>query len=343
MLSRQAGGLICRNRLVIDVRTCRIIYNHSSTSVKAHAEGNAATSTSSPFQYTLSKEPKTLYDHPELYEMAFSYRDIKKEVSFLRDVYSKHSEGSLLQNVLELGCGPALHSSGLARTPGISRVVALDINDEMLKYAQWRYEQAGGKISLPKPKKGFAPPALSSPLSLVQGDMSTFDLKGKGSFDMIMCWLGTFSHLLENDQASQCFQRVAEHLRPGGLLILELAHPGDLFDGTYIIGDGGKEVWEVPLGETRKLLVEWGAEFDNFDPVTQILHRTVSVNILNGDSVELGMEEVVMQRQYTVQEIKFLAQGNGLQLLELYGETDLGVDLSHEEAYRMIAVLKKPS
>ena len=34
--------------------------------------------------------------------------------------------------------------------------------------------------------------------------------------------------------------------------------------------DGGKEVWEVPVGDTHKILVEWGAEFDNFDPVTQV-------------------------------------------------------------------------
>ena len=34
--------------------------------------------------------------------------------------------------------------------------------------------------------------------------------------------------------------------------------------------DGGKEVWEVPVGDSHKILVEWGAEFDNFDPVTQV-------------------------------------------------------------------------
>ena len=43
----------------------------------------------------------------------------------------------------------------------------------------------------------------------------------------------------------------------------------------------------------------------------------------------------------SMQEIKLLASMSGLQLDELYGEMDLGVDLSHEEAYRMIAVLKK--
>ena len=55
-------------------------------------------------------------------------------------------------------------------------------------------------------------------------------------FDMIMCLLGTFSHMLENSQAVACFQRIAQHLEEGGVVVIELAHPGDLFDGTLIIG-----------------------------------------------------------------------------------------------------------
>ena len=57
-----------------------------------------------------------------------------------------------------------------------------------------------------------------------------------GKCDMVMCLLGTFSHMLDNESAVSAFKAVARHLRPGGLLVLELAHPGDLFDGTFIIG-----------------------------------------------------------------------------------------------------------
>ena len=42
-----------------------------------------------------------------------------------------------------------------------------------------------------------------------------------------------------------------------------------------------------------------------------------------------------------IQEIRFLASMHGFSLEEIYGEMDLNMDLSHEEAYRMIAVLKK--
>ena len=42
------------------------------------------------------------------------------------------------------------------------------------------------------------------------------------------------------------------------------------------------QMWEVPHGKNKgKLLVEWGAEMDGFDPATQIVERTVSMNLFN--------------------------------------------------------------
>jgi hypothetical protein len=141
--------------------------------------------------------------------------------------------------------------------------------------------------------------------------------------DMAMVLLGTFSHLLDNAAALACLQGVAAHLKPGGLLVVELAHPGapslppplallaagppaghnacmpeqqaaaararaaatgprspatctfppvpagDLFDGSLIVNSGGGEMWEVEQ-RGRKLLVEWGSELDDFDPLSQV-------------------------------------------------------------------------
>lgn len=45
---------------------------------------------------------------------------------------------------------------------------------------------------------------------------------------------------------------------------------GDLFDGSLLIGDEGGEMWEVEsASQGGKLLVEWGAEGDDFDAATQ--------------------------------------------------------------------------
>ncbi|PNW76619.1 hypothetical protein CHLRE_11g467740v5 [Chlamydomonas reinhardtii] len=269
--------------------------------------------------------PSTIYSRPDLYEVAFSYRDFKAEVKFLQEVYKQHNKHQL-SSVLELGCGPARHLAGLARG-GVAKVVGLDLSPDMLGHARKSLSKQGGKAA--------------EVVELVQGDMSDFDLPHK-SFDMVMCLLGTFSHLLDTDQAISSFRSAAAHLRPGGILLLEMAHPGDLFDGTLIIGESGKEVWELPQENGDKVFVEWGAEFDNFDPVTQIIFRTVTINVLRGDDVVDSVEEVVPYRQYTVRELELLAKLAGLEQIALYGEMRMGVDLEHEDAYRMLALYRKP-
>ncbi len=48
------------------------------------------------------------------------------------------------------------------------------------------------------------------------------------------------------------------------------------------------------------------------------------------------------RRQFTVQEIRLLARIAGLEVAQLYGDMSASIGLSHEEAYRLVAVLKKP-
>ena len=51
--------------------------------------------------------------------------------------------------------------------------------------------------------------------------------------------------------------------------------------------------WEAQF-KGNKLLVEWGADFDNFDPRTQILYRTVTLNVL-----KVGVNSRTYAVQYT--------------------------------------------
>ena len=101
--------------------------------------------------------------------------------------------------LLPLRCGPALHSIGLALS-GVPSCTGLDLNDNMLRYARWRYEHpavageksqqsqkgnSGGKGQSGGEKaKGFAKPVPAAPtppaggsLQLVNGDMACFQLQ----------------------------------------------------------------------------------------------------------------------------------------------------------------------
>lgn len=77
-----------------------------------------------------------IYSAAELYEKAFSYRDIAAEVQFLLDVYGKFHNGKLPVSALEIACGPARHALEMCRY--ISNIHALDNSSDMLALAAFR-------------------------------------------------------------------------------------------------------------------------------------------------------------------------------------------------------------
>lgn len=52
--------------------------------------------------------------------------------------------------------------------------------------------------------------------------------------DLALLPLGTLAHALTNDDALRWLEAAGNALRPGGLLVLELAHPADVFDGALV-------------------------------------------------------------------------------------------------------------
>ena len=58
---------------------------------------------------------------------------------------------------------------------------------------------------------------------------------------------------------------------------------------------------------------------------------------------EVVARQVVACRQFTAQEVELLASAAGLELAAVHGEMRMDVpSLSHEDAYRMVAVMRKP-
>jgi hypothetical protein len=102
-------------------------------------------------------------------------------------------------------------------------------------------------------------------------------------------------------------------------------------------------MWEVDsASQGCKLMVEWGALGDDFDPATQVLRRTVAVNRMEGEELaDCVHESHVLQRSFTLQELELLGRLAGLRLAGAYGDHSLKVGLSHEDAYRLVACLVK--
>lgn len=284
-----------------------------------------------PSYRTSATKPNSLvcqsYNNPEIYDIAFSFRNFEQEVEFLLDAYQKYCDGPLV-NILEVGCGPAQHSIRLADTAGC-KVTAIDISQTMLDFAKQKAEAAGvgAKINFKKVDmtSKFSDSLHDSKMQLV---------------DMGMVLLGTLSHCIDNSTALTCISEMSRLMRPGGLLVLELPHPEELFSGSYYSAEEFVDAWDAAVDE-KLVLVEWGREGDEFDVESQVLNRTVGMSLYEGDKLVSSQVEIVQQRQFTLQEIDLIARSSGLKIISVHGDFNMSIPLHHDDAYRMIVCLRK--
>ena len=318
-----------------------------------------STATASPT--ASATDASSSYSSPEVYDIAFSFRDFESEVAFLLAAHQTHATTPALTRYLELGCGPARHALLLSQTlgPTVVECIGLDISQEMLEYAAKKAEAQN--------RRG------TTNMTFVQADITSpqgFSLPG-GPVDVSSILLGTLSHCLDNESAVQCFKNVGQVTKLGGVLVVELTHPGELFGGSFLDPMDFVDCWEVSEDGTaefassnsappseqqlqgeendqpppspeeeedeevdfpdnqKRVLVEYGREGDDFDLATQILHRTVGLSLFSPQGHLLSTHTtVVPQRQFSLQEIDLLAKLSGMwKIAGVYGDLDIQVPL----------------
>lgn len=109
--------------------------------------------------------------------------------------------------VLELACGTGRVLLPLALAG--NRVTGIDASPAMLALAQRKLDRAGAETA------GRA--------RLLEGDMRSVALDA--SFDLAIVAVKSFAYLLERQEQQRALERIAQHLRPGGLLAIDLLHP----------------------------------------------------------------------------------------------------------------------
>lgn len=70
----------------------------------------------------------------------------------------------------------------------------------------------------------------------------------EGPADLAAVLLGSLAHCLDNEAALACFGELGRAVRPGGLLVLELPHPSDLWGGYCLEDDQFVEAWDAEVG-----------------------------------------------------------------------------------------------
>jgi SAM-dependent methyltransferase len=275
-----------------------------------------------------------IYDEPELYALACAYRDIPAEVTALQAWCDAHHAGPV-GSVLELAAGPAEHARELARR-GL-RATALDRSPAMCDYAAAQAKAAG------------------LALDVVEGDMRDFRIADSAgtpaAFDVAVTMLNSVCHLFTLDDLVRHLAAVRRQLAPGGLYIVELAHPADFFapeprtSNDWVIDSGG--------GHAE---VRWGGRGDRIDPLTQVTREHMTITATAGDGTIRTVSDVVPNRFWTLTEFTAaiaLARAvpgasrqedgasGGFELVASYGDFDEKTALDAPTAWRMILILRR--
>ncbi len=129
----------------------------------------------------------------QYYDKIYAFKDYRGEVEKLAALLSRYSTGRTRQ-LLDVACGTGKHLEYLRNYFDVS---GLDIEGELLEVARAR---------LP-----------GVPLYL--GDMAEFNLGIQ--YDVITCLFSAIGYLKTLDRVKQAVQRMADHLKPGGVLVVE--------------------------------------------------------------------------------------------------------------------------
>jgi len=231
-----------------------------------------------------------------LYDLVHS--GLPGETELYIDLASK-CEGA----VLELGVG-----TGRVAIPTVQKgipVVGLDISEAMLDECARKWAKVSTQEN-------------TQQLTLIQGDMSNFDL-GK-QFSLITMPYRSFMHLLTSEQQKNCLKSVALHLSPGGQFIMNTWVPDSAC--IYAFGSAQDEL-EYRHIDTYTLEDEGSIEhfhsvsYCDFDQRMQEQHLLVRKDI-NGQ--EVAEEKLPLVRTwFFIREMKNLIESSPLKLESVWG------------------------
>ena len=254
------------------------------------------------------------YSFAKYYDIAFDFKNVPKECDFLKEVFAKYSSKQP-SSFIEFGAGPALHCMEMAKS--LKAVTAVDLSAEMTGYAKDKADSLGVDVHCEC------------------ADMIHYQSEQR--YDLATLLMDSASYLLTNEDVIQHLKSVAGILNPHGLYILEMNHPKSIFG----VAKSTVNDWEMAHGDI-KVKIQWGAEEDKFDPISQITN--VSVRLEYSDKEKRGViEDRSPQRCFTATEIAGLVKASGVfEIVAYYGAMDTAVAFNNEDrAWRMIPILKK--
>jgi SAM-dependent methyltransferase len=255
-----------------------------------------------------------IYGHAELYDIALGFKDVPAECDVLVEL-ARRFGGREPLSFLELAAGPATHAREMAKRR--LRSTAIDLSPGMVAYARSRAADEG------------------LDMEVIEADMTDFTIAEP--VDVATILMDSLGVLLDNDAVIRHLDCVADALKEGGVYVLEMGHPRDVFK----VGKSAENDWEMERDGIR-VHTTWGLDTDPFDPTTQIIENTVTFTWeREGEQGEIT--EILPDRSITPNEMRAVVAASGrFEVVAELGAMNLDVPFGNtKESWRYVPVLRR--
>ncbi|MEM3565811.1 MAG: class I SAM-dependent methyltransferase [Candidatus Bathyarchaeia archaeon] len=249
-----------------------------------------------------------VYENPFYYDVAFSFRDIAKEVDFFEECIKRFSKIKV-KRVLDVGCGPSPYMLELIKR-GYS-FTGLDISKPMLNYSLEKAKKAGVEIEV------------------IHADMRNFN--AKKSFDFAFCMLGSLE-VETNKELLTHLDSVAACLKKGGLYLLDGCIQ---FDWTRL----GGESWTV-IKNGLVMNVAWSVAPLSY--VEQKIVEKINLEVIEKGKTKVFVTEKVGKLIFPQEFIELFERNGEFEFVGWFNNFDLEQPLEKTEKFnRPITLLRR--
>lgn len=256
----------------------------------------------------------SIYNYPEIYDIAFNYRDIFQECDFIEKKINLFLRTENL-SILDIACGTASHVVELL-TRGYD-VDGFDISSKMIDYAKTKIEN-----------KGFSS-------NLWIDNMASFKTEKK--YGVAINILTGFNYLLTNNHVLSHLKSISEALEHGGVYIIELNHPRE-----FIVNKPSKtNAWLESDGKVE-VEIDWDNGRSSVDIITHQITSSPIIKVKEGsNSFVINMKD--KYRIFLYQEMLLLiAQSEVFETIGTYGSFRLENEFNDsKDSWRMIFALRR--
>jgi SAM-dependent methyltransferase len=188
------------------------------------------------------------------------------------------------RTVLDCACGTGNVSFELAKS-GFD-VTGVDLSAAMIEAARQKARRS------------------PLPVRFVQGDLAEFALSE--TLDAATCLYDSFNYILEPEKLQRAFERIAAHLKPGGVFVFDMNAPWAFEANLFTQRDRNPR---------KNLHYDWRA---CYDPSTRICEVTMLFERKNEKGALEQFSEVHRERAYTRAEVTAMLTQSGWRLLKVY-------------------------